>query len=265
MDAVKYTTISIEREGRRATLLLNRPDKLNAFNWTMVKELRASVTALEAERDIVVVVVRGRGRAFSAGGDLDEFIRLYRDPTSIRGFCSDFFEALTAIEASRQIYVAAINGVCVAGGIELLLACDTALAAQSVRIGDGHLNFGQLPGAGGSQRLPRLIGLRRAKQLMLTAELLDAREAERIGLVNAVYPDVDFDRALDAYVDRMSRKSAAGLAGAKRMLGLGVLNGLKEGLRREIDIFLDYVTGNPDAMEGLLAFKEKRQPHFGGA
>src|SRR5271157_2561872 len=184
-------SISIERQERRATLLLDRPDKLNAFNWTMVKELRAAVSALKAEQDIVVVVVRGRGRAFSAGGDLDEFVRLYSDAASIRGFCCDFFEALTAIEASRHIYVAAINGVCVAGGLELLLACDTAVATESAQIGDGHLNFGQLPGAGGSQRLPRVIGLRRAKQLMFTADLLDAREAERIGLVNVVYRDTD--------------------------------------------------------------------------
>ncbi len=108
------------------------------------------------------------------------------DPDKFAAFLDDFFQLLDAIEASAKIYIAAVNGVCVAGGIELLLACDLAIAAASARIGDGHLNFGQLPGAGGSQRLPRAIGLLRAKHLILTGALLSAAEAERIGLVNEV-------------------------------------------------------------------------------
>jgi len=262
MSTTEFTSIALDRAEGRATLSLNRPDKLNALSWTMVKELRAAVAALERETDIGIVVVRGRGRAFSAGGDLDEFIRLYRDPPAIRGFCADFFEALTAIEASPKIYVAAINGICVAGGLEIVLACDVALAAAGARIGDGHLNFGQLPGAGGSQRLPRIVGPRRAKQLMLTGDLLEAREAERIGLVNMVFPDGEFDAAVDAYVDRMRAKSPAGLAGAKRMLNMAGSSGLEQGLRWEIDFFHAYATQQSDAMEGLTAFKEKRTPRY---
>jgi enoyl-CoA hydratase/carnithine racemase len=265
LAANEFTSIALEGARGRTTLWLDRPDKLNALSSTLVKEFGRAVDALEGDTDIGVVVVRGRGRAFSAGGDLEEFARLFRDPKAIRGFCDDFFHALTAIEASRKIYVAAVNGVCLAGGLEIMLACDLALAAASARIGDGHLGFGQLPGAGGSQRLPRAIGLRRAKRLMLAGELLTAAEAERIGLVNAVHPDAEFDAAIADCCDALCAKTASGLAAAKRMLNSVGFGDLQDGLRREIDIYVDYVTGDLDASEGLAAFKEKRPPRYRGA
>ena len=165
---------------------------------------------LRALPDIVAVVITRRGRSFSAGGDLEGYLRLYRHPDEFSAFLDDFFQMLNAIEALSKIYIAAINGVCVAGGLELLLACDLVIAADSARIGDGHLNFGQLPGAGGSQRLPRAIGLLRAKHLT----------------------------------------------------NLTLTTDLATGLRREIEFVHRYATTEPDATEGLLAFKEKRKPVF---
>lgn len=149
-----------------------------------------------------------------------------------------------------------------AGGLELLLACDLVVAASSARIGDGHLNFGQLPGAGGSQRLPRAIGLLRAKHLILTGDLLGAEEAERIGLVGQVVPDGELDRAVDALVARLAEMSAAGLRGAKHLTNLTLTTDLAAGLRREIQFVHRYATTEPDATEGLVAFKEKRKPVF---
>jgi enoyl-CoA hydratase len=169
---------------------------------------------------------------------------------------------LNAIEASSKIYIAAINGVCVAGGLELLLACDLAVAAASARIGDGHLNFGQLPGAGGSQRLPRAIGLLRAKHLMLTGALLSAEEAERMGLVNEVVPDAELDAAVEVLVTRLGEKSRVGLRGAKHLANLSLTTDLATGLRQEIDFVHRYATTERDATEGLVAFKEKRKPVF---
>ena len=177
-------------------------------------------------------------------------------------FLDDFFQMLNAIEASSRIYIAAINGVCVAGGLELLLACDLVIAAASARIGDGHLNFGQLPGAGGSQRLPRAIGLLRAKHLILTGNLLSAEEAERIGLVGQVVPDEALDQAVDALVAGLDEKSRVGLRGAKHLTNLTLTTDLATGLKREIEFVHHYATTEPDATEGLLAFKEKRKPVF---
>ena len=177
-------------------------------------------------------------------------------------FLDDFFQMLNAIEASSRIYIAAINGVCVAGGLELLLACDLVIAAASARIGDGHLNFGQLPGAGGSQRLPRAIGLLRAKHLILTGNLLSAEEAERIGLVGQVVPDEALDQAVDALVAGLVEKSRVGLRGAKHLTNLTLTTDLATGLKREIEFVHHYATTEPDATEGLLAFKEKRKPVF---
>ena len=155
-------------------LTLARAEKLNPLDWATVRELKDAIAKIEGMPGVVAVVITGRGRSFSAGGDLDGYLRLYRRPDEFSAFLGDFFQMLNAIEASSRIYIAAINGVCVAGGLELLLACDLVIAAASARIGDGHLNFGQLPGAGGSQRLPRAIGLLRAKHLML-----DRRPSQR--------------------------------------------------------------------------------------
>jgi enoyl-CoA hydratase len=254
--------IELERHGAWARLTLARAEKLNPLDWATVRELKDAVVAIEAMPDVYAVVITGRGRSFSAGGDLDGYMHLYRNPDEFSAFLECFFQMLEAIEASSKIYVAAINGVCVAGGLELLLACDLVVAAASAKIGDGHLNFGQLPGAGGSQRLPRAIGLLRAKHLMLTGELLSAADAKAIGLVNEVVPDEALEGAAIALVTRLGEKSRVGLSGAKHLANLTLTTDLATGLRREIDFVHRYATTEPDATEGLMAFKEKRKPAF---
>jgi enoyl-CoA hydratase len=171
---------------------------------------------------------------------------------------------LDAIERSEKIYIAAVNGVCVAGGLELLLACDLAIAADSARIGDGHLNFGQLPGAGGSQRLPRAIGLLRAKHLILSGRLLTAAEAERIGLLGDVVPADELDAAALRTVDGLVEKSPVGVRGAKHLANLALTLPLAEGLKYEMDYVHNYATTVTDATEGLIAFRDKRKPAFTG-
>ncbi len=254
--------IELEWNGPWARLTLARADKLNPLDWATVRDLKAAVAAIEAKSDIYAVVVTGRGRSFSAGGDLDGYIDLYKNPDKFSAFLEDFFDMLNAIEASSKIYVAAINGVCVAGGLELLLACDLVIAAESARIGDGHLNFGQLPGAGGSQRLPRAIGMLRAKKLMLTGDLVSAAEAKDMGLVSDVVPDAELESAAKALVEKLGEKSRAGLRGAKHLANLTLTTDLATGLRQEIDFVHRYATTEPDATEGLIAFKEKRKPAF---
>ncbi|CAH0351257.1 MAG: enoyl-CoA hydratase/isomerase family protein [Pseudomonadota bacterium] len=258
-----YNNITLVYEDRTAYLTLARPDKLNPLDWSTVKELKAAVAEIEARPAINFVLLTGEGRSFSAGGDLDGYIRLYQKPAEFQAFLDDFYVMLTSIERARAIWIAAVNGVCVAGGIELLLACDMGIASESAKIGDGHLNFGQLPGAGGSQRLPRAIGLLRAKHLILTGELLDAKAAEKWGLVTKVVPDAELVEAAKDWITAMAAKSAVGLAGAKRLANMTLDTPYEEGLRQEIAFVHRYATTEADATEGLLAFKEKRAPRFG--
>lgn len=260
---MNWENIRLDLNERLARVTLARPGKLNPLDWATVKELKAAVAAIDATPGVDFVLLTGEGRSFSAGGDLDGYIRLYQKPDEFQAFLDDFHAMLTGIEQARAIWVAAVNGVCVAGGIELLLACDMAIAAETARIGDGHLNFGQLPGAGGSQRLPRAIGLLRAKHLMLTGELLDAHAAERWGLVTKVVPDRELIPAAEGWIADMAGRSPVGLAGAKRLANLTLDTPYTEGLRAEIAFVHHYATTEPDATEGLMAFRDKRAPVFG--
>jgi enoyl-CoA hydratase len=262
MASPTFRNIELQFDGEVARLTLSRADKLNPLGWETVRELKDAVAAIEMRRDVFAVVITGHGRGFSAGGDLEGYLTLYRKPDQFAAFLDDFYKMLTAIEASEKIYVAAVNGVCVAGGIELLLACDLAIAADTARIGDGHLNFGQLPGAGSSQRLPRAVGLLHAKHLMLTGEMLCAADARQIGLVNEVVPAAELDGAVNRLLDKMRDKSRVGLSGVKQLANATLSMDLDAGLKHEIEFVHRYATTEPDAIEGLIAFKEKRKPAF---
>lgn len=249
-------------DGGAATIALNRPEKLNPLDWESLRELRARFAELDREPAVRVVTITGRGRAFSAGGDLESYIELYRRPDDFRRFLDDFHGLLDEMERSAMIVIAAVNGACVAGGLELMLACDLAIASAEAKIGDGHLNFGQLPGGGGSQRLPRAIGAPRAKELILSGRLLEATEAARIGLVSRVVPASELEAATRTLVAELLAKSPAGLAAAKRLVNEGLRGSLEAGLAMERDTVHHYATTCADATEGLVAFKEKRAPRF---
>lgn len=247
-----------------ATITLNRPTQLNPLDWQTIRQLRATFAELEAEPTVRAVIITGAGRAFSAGGDLKGYQKLYRAPDDFRGFLQDFYLLLDAIERSEMIVLAAINGACVAGGLELMMACDLALAAEDAKIGDGHLNFAQLPGAGASQRLPRLIGTQRAKMLMFTGELISGTEAAAIGLVNkAVAADRLMEEAV-ALARTIMEMSPTALRGAKYLINEGMRTDLQAGLALEIAYVHNYATAIPDALEGLAAFAEKREPRYKG-
>lgn len=256
--------ILLDRAPPVARLVLNRPEHRNPLDWETVIALRGAIMQIEDEPAIRVVLVSGSGRTFSAGGDLKGYVALYQQPAEFRRFLEDFHDLLDRIERSAKIYVAVVEGYCVAGGLELLLACDVAVAGSSARIGDAHVNFGQLPGAGGSQRLPRAIGALRAKHLILTGDIITAAEAERIGLLSAVFADDALDRQVEALVGRLLAGSPTGLKGAKYLVNEGMRVGLSDALRMELDYVHCYATTCADATEGLVAFQEKRKPRFSG-
>lgn len=263
-DVEAPSTLIVSKAEGVATITLNRPDQLNPLDKTTVRDLAAAVEQIDEDRDVSLVVIRGAGRAFSAGGDLEGYMELYRQPEQFSAFLRCFNRLLEAIERSDKIYIAVVHGVCVAGGVELILACDIIVAANEARIGDGHLNFGQLPGAGGSQRLPRAVGQLRAKLLIMTGRLIGGAEAERIGLVSLSVPLAEIEAALSSLIDDLLQKSPLGLSGAKYLTNTGIIGSRDPALELELQYVLRYATTSRDAYEGLTAFKEKRKPLMRG-
>jgi enoyl-CoA hydratase/carnithine racemase len=256
--------ICAEFSGPVVRVTLNRPKKRNPLDRTTVRQLAGIVDRVEKDPEARIVLISGAGGHFSAGGDMNGYVDLYRKPNDFEEFLVDFHGLLNTMEASSKIYVAAIEGFCVAGGLELLLACDVVLATRSARIGDGHITFGQLPGAGGSQRLTRVLGPMRAKWLMLTGKMLSGEECEQIGLVSKCVPDGELIAQTQALLDRLLAASPLGLSGMKHLANQGLQMELADALRMELKFVLNYATTSKDASEGLVAFQEKRKPRFTG-
>ncbi len=264
--------IEVERHqlGRRrefaALLRLNRPDSLNAIDWAMVRALDATVTELAADRTVRTVLITGAGRAFSAGGDLKSYVKLQRDPVGFPRFVADLHAAFGRLRALPVPVIALVNGVTAAGGLELVLNCDFTLIARSARIGDAHLNFGQMGGGGVLTLLPRAIGRERASELIFSGRFLDADEAVAWGLANRC---VDDDALIETGLELargIAAKSPLALANAKEVLNtLWAQNdSVDAGLRFERERNSFYCLTSHDAAEGLQAFAEKRRPRFTG-
>lgn len=244
-------------------ITFNRPEQMNPLDWHTVRELNSCIAQLEQATHIRVVIITGKGRAFSAGGDMKELLNLYRKPERYRQFLRDFSELFDLIERSAKIYIVAVNGYCLAGGIGFLLACDFVVASEEAKIGDAHLNFAQPPAAGISQRLPRLIGLLRARQLLFSGDSIDAHEAKKIGLVNEVVPSSKLLGAAEEFAKKILKKSFMSLKVVKQLVNQGQNLNLHESIEMELNRVHEYATTCEDATEGLLAFIEKRKPRFG--
>jgi enoyl-CoA hydratase/carnithine racemase len=249
-----------------AVLVLNRPDQLNAIDWDMIRALDGALDGVEADESVRTVLVTGAGRAFSAGGDLKGYVALQRDAVRFPQFVADLHATFGRLRRLRVPAVALVNGVTAAGGLELLLGCDLAIAAASARIGDGHLNFGQMGGGGVLTLLPRLVGLQKASELIFSGRLLDAAEAERWGLVSRCVPDDALLAAGLEFAEQVARKSPLAVANAKQVmvsLWAGAVP-LEAALAYEREKNAYYCLTSEDAREGLQAFSEKRQPRFTG-
>lgn len=245
-------------------ITFNRPKEMNPLNWATVKALSAVLERFSSSKDIRVIAFTGAGKAFSAGGDLKAYQKLYRDEEAFRGFLQAFRSLNDSIVSAKQPVIALVNGHCVAGGLELMLACDFAYAGQSAKIGDGHANFGQMGGAGSNVRLPRSILPPKARELLFTGKLLTADEACEWGLVNKVVPD---DQLMDAgleFANMVAPKSPLGIGLIKEVCNKGLDMRLEDALQLETEKVVHYCTHNHDSYEGLLAFSEKRKPKFEG-
>ncbi|MFC1531059.1 enoyl-CoA hydratase/isomerase family protein [Gemmatimonadota bacterium] len=247
------------------TVTLNRPDKLNAFFGAMRDDIAAALEEMARREDVRVVVVTGRGRAFCAGANVGYMADLLE-----RGA---YDEANLLVTAGRRVIrsiiempkpvIAALNGPAAGGGANMALACDLRIASDRAAIGQTFNRIGLAPDWGGSWLVPRLVGRARAAELFFLAEMIDAAEAERIGLVNRVVPHADLEETVRDLASRLVAKPALPLALAKEALRRSLSAGLDEMLDFEVQA-QDEAFRSADALEGTRAFVEKREPHFGG-
>jgi len=254
---VSEAGVKVERDGRLATLTIDRPAKLNALDNATIRELHAAVTALSADADVGVVIVTGAGeRAFVAGADIEGLV----DQGVVGGKANaQLGQGLTlAIERSPKPFLAAINGYALGGGLELALACDLRFAATTAKLGLPEVGLGIIPGYGGTQRLPRLIGEGAALQLILGGDAVTAEEALRLGLVNAVYQPEELSDAVRKQAMRILSRGPTALAFAKEAVRRGAGVPLVEGLAIEADLF-GILSSTKEMREGLQAFLAKRK------
>jgi enoyl-CoA hydratase/carnithine racemase len=249
-----------------ALVTLNRPDQLNPIDTHVLAALDRRLDEVAADPDVRAVMVTGAGRAFSAGGDLKGYQALQRDPVAFPRFVADLHRTFGRLRSMAVPSIALVNGVAVAGGLELLLNCDVVFASTSARIGDGHLNFGQMGGGGVLTLLWRVVGRARANELVLSGRLLPAAEAAEWGLVNRVVADDELVDVGLAFAREVAAKSPLAVANAKQVMHdlWADGGGVDAGLRYELERDAFYCLTSHDAPEGLAAFAEKRKPRFTG-
>ena len=254
-----------EERGAAAWITLNRPEALNAINPALIDGLNAALDRAEAADGLRAIVIIGAGRAFSAGADLKAIKgELAGDASAFgKGFIAAILAALDRIENFPLPVIAAVNGLALAGGLEIVLACDLVVAAEGARLGDAHANYGLIPGAGGSVRLPRKIGPTRAKYLMFTGAFVPAAELLATGLVNEVVPDSELGDAVERLVAQLATKSPLGLQRMKQLVNDGMEQGLETAIRLETTLIQTHALSD-DMAEGLAAFEAKREPKFTG-
>ncbi len=255
-DDVQYET-----ENGIATVTINRPDKLNALNNAVVQALRECMKRADSDDDIRVVILTGAGqKAFAAGADITEFQD--KDSASVRPLAENGQEFCKYMEAMSKPVIAVINGFALGGGCEIAMACDIRYASSNAKFGQPEINLGIIPGFGGTVRLPRLVGLGKAKELVYSGDMIDADEALRIGLVDRVFEDVEaLLEGATKLASKLAKKPGVAIDLAKRSLTASWSLPLKDNLEFEVDRFCEtFDTEDKDI--GVSAFLEKRKPEF---
>jgi enoyl-CoA hydratase len=255
-------SVDVSREGGVAVLTVNRPDALNAFDVDTLTALRDELRELAEDAEVRVVVLTGAGdRAFAAGADIKHMSELDVDEAKEWGALGH--EVGRLLETMPKPTIAAVNGFALGGGCELALACDFRYASSNAKLGQPEVNLGIIPGWGGTQRLPRVVGLGVAKELILTGRVVDADEALRIGLVNAVHEPGELLAKTMEVAQALAAKGLLSLAAAKDALNRSLAGNHGANLEREADDFGELFS-TEDAKEGMTAFVDKRPAAFKG-
>jgi len=250
-----------EEDGVHVLTLRHPP--VNALNTALLGELGRSIEALDADPSVRAVVVTGEGAYFSAGADLKELATLnLSDAPSLVARGQALFSRIEALGAP---VIAAVNGLAVGGGLELALACDLRIVGDSAKLGAPEVNYGLIPSYGGTQRLPRLVGPAKARELIFTGAMVPAAEAVRIGLANRSVPSGQELRAARDVAHTIAQRAPKAVRAAKRAIREGADGSLDEGLRLEAQLFETEVLRSTDLAEGIAAFVERRPPKFRGA
>ena len=254
-----FKHLIVEIKDGVAVVTINRPEALNALNADVITDLRHFFAQNWVARDFRCVIITGAGKAFVAGADIKELSELDVAGAVRLAWVGQYL--MNSIENFPCPVIAAVNGFALGGGCELAMACDIRLASDKARLGQPEVNLGIIPGYGGTQRLARLVGRGKAKELIFTGDMIGAEEAHRIGLVDEVYPaDQLMEKAMET-AKKIASKSAPSIAGAKEVINRGLDVNMAAGVDFEKAHF-GVVFGNKDAKEGLKAFLEKRPPAF---
>ena len=260
---MEYKNVIYTKEKGIAKITINRPEVRNALNQATRWEIREAIEDIKKDKDVRVAIITGAGdKAFVAGADITEF----KDATPVimeERATTTGQQLFNDIEALPMPVIAMINGYCLGGGCELAMACDVRIASENARLGQPEINVGIIPGAGGTQRLPRLVGWGRAKELIYTGKIIDATEAERIGLVDKVVPMDKLDETVNQLAETIATKSPLIMSIAKKTINRGMYTDLAAALSYERSNFA-FCFSTEDQKEGATAFLGKRTPEFKG-
>jgi len=257
-----YENILVEKKDGIGYVTINRPKVLNALSIKTVKELTDAFEKLGKDKKVGVVILTGSGeKSFVAGADIPEFARL--KPDGARDYAMRGQKLLNLIERLGKPVIAAVNGYALGGGCEIAMACTMRIASDNASLGQPEVNLGLIPGYGGTQRLPRLVGKGRAYELILSAKPIDAATAERIGLVNKVVPQAELMAVCEKMAKTIAKRGPLAVKYCLEAVDRGLNMSLDDGLALEADLF-GLVFGSKDVREGVKAFTEKRKPDFKG-
>lgn len=253
-----YETLITEIDGAVATITLNRPDALNAFNNKLMDELTAALDAFEADTEIGCMIITGSKKAFAAGADIKEMRELDYMDAYYRDFITANWERTSRC---RKPIIAAVAGYALGGGCELAMMCDFILAGENAKFGQPEINLGVSPGAGGTQRMTRFIGKSKAMEMCLTGRMMDAAEAEGCGLVSRIVPVDDLLDEAKSVARKIAAMPRATAMMTKEMINAAYETPLSHGIKFERRLFHSLFS-TEDKAEGMDAFIEKRTPHF---
>lgn len=237
-----------------AKIILNRPEKLNALNWDLIEQLRFSLEKVSQDRETKVLIVTGAGSAFCAGADIELMVNM--SPLEARDWALFVKSAFDLVAKTEVPVIAAINGPAIGGGCELALACDIRIASEKARLGQPEILIGIIPGAGGTQRLARTVGLSRAKELVMTGRTITSEEALRIGLVDQVVPDEQLNEAVTSIANGIAKRSTVAVRLAKSLINSAFETPLDIGLHNEIRGFA-LTFGLPEQQQAMAHFLKR--------